>query len=180
MGLHRIVHLTFPILEQLKPTAESLSILLQQISCWLSVTRTCTLESFRFSEKNVSAHPATYGYLDESSVTPKHTRAEKHVMLVKKQLCLNHSQQRKHISTFASFINPFTKNCCSSCYTEQIEQIAADNKDNKRPRIKPQFAIRLLGQYQAYQDLNQMTSSIWSCDTTTIQKEASFCSKICF
>lgn len=84
MGLHGIVRLTFPILEQLKPTAESLSILLQQISCWLSVTRTCTLESFRFSEKNVSADPATYGHLDESSVTPKHTRAEKHVMLVKK------------------------------------------------------------------------------------------------
>lgn len=83
-------------------------------------------------------------------------------------------------STFASFINPFAENCCSSCYTEQIEQIAEDNKDNKRPRIKPQFAIRLLGQYQAYQDLNQMTSLIWSCDTTTIQKEASFCSKICF
>lgn len=84
VGLHGIVRLTFPIPEQLKPTAESLSILLQQISCWLSVTRTCTLESFRFSEKNVSAHPATYGHLDESSVTPKHTRAEKHVMLVKK------------------------------------------------------------------------------------------------
>lgn len=84
VGLHCIVRLTLPILEQLKPTAESLSILFQQISCWLSVTRTCTLESIRFSEKNVSAHPATYGYLDESSVPPKHTRAEKHVMLVKK------------------------------------------------------------------------------------------------
>lgn len=88
VGLHGIVSLTFPILEQLKPTAESLSILLQQISCWLSVTRTCTLESFRFSEKNVSAHPATYGHLDESSVTPKHTHEQKNMWCSWKNLSI--------------------------------------------------------------------------------------------